>query len=161
MSSWQQIVLGELLMQIWHSVSISLMSAVAVAVVALFIAIASGLDKSRYALIVTKISTLGYAIPGTVLAVGVFVPVAWLDNWLITNMAVFSGSDAIFKGTIFAMLIALLIRFLALGVQSVDAGMKRIRNTHIEAAASLGATPLVRCIVSICHSSKAPLASAC
>ena len=97
MSSWQQIVLGELLMQIWHSVSISLMSAVAVAVVALFIAIASGLDKSRYALIATKISTLGYAIPGTVLAVGVFVPVAWLDNWLNTNMAVFSGSDAIFK----------------------------------------------------------------
>ncbi|OBX49993.1 ABC transporter permease [Moraxella nonliquefaciens] len=141
MSSWQQIVLGELLMQIWHSVSISLMSAVAVAVVALFIAIAARLDKSRYALISTKISTLGYAIPGTVLAVGVFVPVAWLDNWLITNISAFSDSDAIFKGTIFAMLIALLIRFLALGVQSVDAGMKRIRNTHIEAAASLGATP--------------------
>ena len=56
-------------------------------------------------------------------------------------MAVFQAAMTIFKGTIFAMLIALLIRFWLWGVQSVDAGMKRIRNTHIEAAASLGATP--------------------
>lgn len=140
-TSWQEVVLTELMIQIWHSVSISLMTALVVAATALFIVIAARSDKSRYALAATKISTLGYAIPGTVLAVGVFVPVAWLDNWLIANIAAFSDTDAIFKGTIFAMLIALLIRFLALGVQSVDAGMKRIRTTHIEAAASLGSTP--------------------
>ncbi|WP_294035697.1 iron ABC transporter permease [uncultured Moraxella sp.] len=142
MDTWQDTIASELITQIWHSVSVSLMASVLVAVVALFIAISTRTDHSKFATAAAKISTLGYAIPGSVLAVGVFVPVAWLDNWLIATVDGLGDTDAIFKGTLGVMLIALLIRFLALGVQSVDAGMKRIKSAHIEAAASLGATPL-------------------
>lgn len=141
MDIWATTNVSELITQIWHSVSISLMASVLVAVVALFIAISIRNDHSKFALASAKISTLGYAIPGSVLAVGVFVPVAWLDNWLIATFDGFADTDAIFKGTIGVMLVAYLIRFLALGVQSVDAGMKRVKSAHIEAAASLGVTP--------------------
>ncbi|UTO04884.1 iron ABC transporter permease [Moraxella sp. FZLJ2107] len=140
-ASLPEVAIDELAIQIWHSVSVSLMASVLVAVVALFLAISTRQDHSKFALASAKISTLGYAIPGSVLAVGVFVPVAWLDNWLIASLPSLSDADAIFKGTLGVMLIALLIRFLALGVQSVDAGMKRIKSTHIEAAASLGVAP--------------------
>ncbi|WP_259772340.1 ABC transporter permease [Moraxella cuniculi] len=140
--SWQEVVAAEIVAQIWHSVSISLLTAIAVAIMALLLSIAGRSDGSRFGVITTKISTLGYTIPGAVLAVGVFLPVAWLDNWLIDTVPAFAESNAIFKGTIAVMVVALLIRFLALGVQSIDAGMKRIKHSHIEAAASLGAKPI-------------------
>lgn len=138
--SWQEINLHEIATQARNSVTAGLLSASLVAVVALLVALSTRNKTNKFDLSAAKISTLGYAIPGSVLAVGVFVPVAWFDNWLIDQFSL--DTDAIFKGTLLAMLIAYLIRFLALGVQSVDSGMKRIKSTHIEAAASLGATPI-------------------
>lgn len=138
---WQDIIFSELIIQIWHSFSVSLLAALLVALFALFISISMRNNRNRFALMNAKISTLGYAIPGSVLAVGVFVPIAWIDNQLIEHVAIFANTDAILKGTLTVLLIAYLIRFLALGVQSLDAGIKRIKSAHIEAATSLGASP--------------------
>lgn len=138
---WQGIDLTQTLLQVRHSISAGLLAAILVAIFALFISLSVRHYPNKSNLIASKISTLGYAIPGSVLAVGVFVPVAWLDNWLIEHIGIFAQYDAIFKGTLVILLIAYLIRFLALGVQSIDSGMKRIKHTHIEAAYALGATP--------------------
>lgn len=140
LESWSETNGGELVMQMAHSVSASLLAALITAAVALLICIAARADRSLFAKFSSKIATLGYAIPGAVLAVGVFVPVAWLDNWLIELFQLGEETDALIKGTLIVMLIAYLIRFLALGVQTLDSGMKRIKNAHLEAAASLGVT---------------------
>lgn len=54
-----------------------------------------------------RLATLGYAVPGTVLAVGVFVPVAWLDNQFAQPPALARRADGHFKGTAAVMLLAL------------------------------------------------------
>ncbi len=126
--------------QAWHSFSGSLLAALLVAAVALLLALAKRADKSRLAPVAARIATLGYAIPGTVLAVGVFVPVAWLDNRLIGWLDLPADTTAIIKGTLAVMLAAYLIRFLAVGYTAVEAGLERISPSQAEAARSLGCT---------------------
>lgn len=74
------------------------------------------------------------------LAVGVFVPVAWFDNILIAWLHLPEGTTGVLKGTLWVMLAAYLIRFLAVGYASVEAGLERISPSQAEAARSLGCT---------------------
>lgn len=138
--TWSPEALSNLSMQSFHSFLVALLSALLVAVVAFGIALASYHDKSKFALVSSRLATLGYAVPGTVLAVGVFVPVAWLDNLLIAYLPLSEGTTEIFKGTLAVMLIAYLIRFLALGVSSLNSGIERIKPNYIEAAHTFGLT---------------------
>ena len=140
--TWQDGFNTTLWLHAWHSFIASLLAAVLVATVALLLALAKRADKSRFAAISARIATLGYAIPGTVLAVGVFVPVAWLDNILIDYLRLPEGTTGVFKGTLGVMLVAYLIRFLAVGYAAVEAGLERISPSQAEAARSLGCTGL-------------------
>ncbi|OSI09107.1 ABC transporter permease [Neisseria zoodegmatis] len=124
----------------WHSFAASFAAAVLVAAVALLLALSKRVDKSRFAAVAARIATLGYGIPGTVLAVGVFVPVAWFDNILIEHLNLPEGTTGILKGTLAVMLAAYLIRFLAVGYAAVEAGLERISPSQAEAARSLGCT---------------------
>lgn len=86
-----------------------------------------------------RIATLGYAVPGTVLAVGVFIPVAWLDNLLIPVLAYFGVvTTQVLKGTLVVMLLALAARFMAVAFQPAEAAMQRITRNQEDAARSLG-----------------------
>ncbi|WP_274571056.1 iron ABC transporter permease [Neisseria leonii] len=124
--------------QAWHSFSASLAGALAVAAAALLLALAKRADRSRAAAVAARIATLGYAVPGTVLAVGIFVPVAALDNVLIETFQWQDTRDAVFKGTLAVLLLAYLIRFLAVGYSAVEAGLERISPSQAEAARTLG-----------------------
>jgi len=86
---------------------------------------------------------LGYAIPGAVIAVGVLVPLGRLDNWIAgaleSAFAVKPG--LLFTGTIVALVYAYLVRFLAVALQTVEAGLAKVTPRMDDAARSLGATP--------------------
>ncbi len=122
----------------WHSLAAALLAALLVAAVALLLALAKRADPSRLSSLAARIATLGYAVPGTVLAVGVFVPIAWLDNRLISLLGLPEDGSAILKGTLAVMLLAYLVRFLAVGYAAVEAGLERISPAQAEAARSLG-----------------------
>jgi iron(III) transport system permease protein len=77
-------------------------------------------------------------VPGTVLAVGVFVPVAWLDNVLLEYVWPNAANGAILKGSLWVMMWAYVVRFLAVGYSSVDAAMQRVTVNQERAARSLG-----------------------
>lgn len=86
-----------------------------------------------------RLSTLGYAVPGTVLAVGIFIPVAWIDQYLVALWQRFGGAAGqILSGSLLVILLALCTRFLAVGHQPVDAAMQRITRNQEDAARSLG-----------------------
>lgn len=90
----------------------------------------------------TRLAVLGYAIPGTVLAVGVFIPVAWLDDLLLPwAQALGLETHQLLKGSLAVMLLALAARFLAVSFQPIDAAMQRITRNQEDAARSLGLTP--------------------
>ena len=86
---------------------------------------------------------MGYAVPGTVIAVGVMLPFAWTDNaidaWMRETFGISTG--LILSGTLVALLFAYTVRFLAVSVQTVEAGLGKIRPTMDDAARSLGLAP--------------------
>ncbi|MEK7779732.1 MAG: iron ABC transporter permease [Pseudomonadota bacterium] len=87
-----------------------------------------------------RIATIGYALPGTVLAIGVYVPLTWLDGQLSAGLAQWFQIEIgpIIQGTIILMLIAYLIRFMAVSHYAIDSAMHRITTSIDEAAMSLG-----------------------
>jgi iron(III) transport system permease protein len=79
-------------------------------------------------------------LPGAVLAVGIFIPLAWLDNWL-GEMAMewfHMETGLLIQGTLAAMLIAYMTRFLAVSHSPIDSAMQRITKSIDEAAMGLG-----------------------
>ncbi len=124
----------------WHSLLLAGMGALLVVTAALLLAYAGRQRPGPAMMWTQRLATIGYAFPGAVLAVGLFIPVAWLDNWLIVAGRAgfgFSGTE-ILKGTLLVMLLAYLVRFLAVGFGPIDSGLHRITRNIDEAARSLG-----------------------
>ncbi len=91
-----------------------------------------------------NIASLGYAVPGTVIAVGVMTPFAFIDNavdsWMRETFDVSTG--LILSGTVFALLFAYTVRFLAVSVNAIDSGLGKIKPTMDDAGRSMGLSPL-------------------
>lgn len=125
-------------MFVLHSVLLSAMAACLVVIAALILAYSLRLYRDWPTRFFGRLSTLGYAIPGTVLAVGVFIPIAWLDNQLILWFGAWIGNGAILRGTLTVMLLAYVARFLAPGFSAIDSAMQRITRSQEEAAKGMG-----------------------
>jgi iron(III) transport system permease protein len=98
-------------------------------------------ERRAWAAGLGRIATAGYAIPGTVLAVGLFAPLATLNGWLQERLDGMLGAQApqlFLQGTLLAMFVAYLARFLAVGAGPVESGLLRIHRHLDEAAALLG-----------------------
>lgn len=126
----------------------SLGLAIAAAVFALFLALIMGygqrLQKTPLIQFAVRLASLGYAIPATVIAVGVMLPLAWFDNALDSWMrAQFNYSTGLlFSGTLFALMFAYMVRFLAVSVGTVEAALGKIKLSMDDTARSLGLKPL-------------------
>jgi iron(III) transport system permease protein len=86
---------------------------------------------------------LGYAIPGAVVAVGTLLPLAFFDNAIDGFMRETFGlsTGLLFTGTIFALVYAYLVRFLAVSLNTVEASLTKVRPSMDDAARSLGHGP--------------------
>lgn len=84
-----------------------------------------------------RIASLGYAVPGTVLAIGLLIPLTAADRLL---GAVFGHDGLILMGSASALVIAYTVRFLAISAGSLEAGLARIPPSLEHAARSLGET---------------------
>lgn len=85
-----------------------------------------------------SLSSLGYAIPGTVLAIGILIPLGQLDTWI--NQAIqwlgFEKLGLIFSGTSFALVLAFVIRFSAISNGSIQAAYKQMP-LNLDAASTM------------------------
>ncbi len=126
-----------------NSLLLATLAALAVIAVAVFLAYGQRLSPSRGFAVLARISLLGYAVPGAVLAVGVLVPFARFDNAVDGLMREWFGlsTGLLLSGTIFALVFAYLVRFLAVGFGAVEASLGQVRPTMDMAARSLGAGP--------------------
>lgn len=92
----------------------------------------------------TRLASFGYAVPGTVLAVGVVLALGSTDQ-VINDVAQRLGLPApglVFSGTLFAVVFACTVRFLTIPVQGLEAGMARLSINLDHAGRSLGHPPL-------------------
>jgi len=90
----------------------------------------------------SRIATLGYAIPGTVLAVGFFVPVAWLSRVLNQYLGSETGHVVALQSGLAVIFLAYLARYLAVAHGPVESALQRIRPDVEEAARGMGVSGL-------------------
>ncbi len=140
LSTWRDMVDDSFLRLTLHTVLLGLATAVISLILALFLAYGRRVLKSRQVLVAIRVAAIGYAIPGTVIAVGVIIPFAWLDNGLDDFMRSHFdiSTGLILSGTLFALIFAYLVRFLAVSLQTVESGLDKIKPSMDDAARSLG-----------------------
>ena len=110
---------------------------------ALLVAYARRLHPSRTMAAAGRIAGLGYAVPGTVIAVGVLITTGWLDHALDRALKASAGISIglVFSGTMIAVAYGLAVRFLALGLNTVEASLAKIKPSMDQAARNLGLGP--------------------
>lgn len=126
-----------------NSLTLAAITAALAVLVALTLAYGARLSRSRFAAGVNRLAMLGYAVPGAVIAVGVLIPAARVDHAIASLVQRLTGEDPglLLTGSIVALVYAYLIRFLAVALQSVDAGLAKITPAMEEASRSLGQGP--------------------
>ena len=124
-----------------NSLLIASMTTLLIAVLAVVIAWVKRQYPDKSTKLMTTFATLGYVVPGTVLAVGVFIPIAWLDNQLI---AFGITSQQVLSGSVVVMLLALSTRFMTVSFQPVDRQLQRLTINQEAAAKLLSASPVQR-----------------
>ncbi|MCC6306775.1 MAG: iron ABC transporter permease [Rhodobacteraceae bacterium] len=126
-----------------NSLVLAATAAALILALGLFLAYARRLDGGRAVQAAIQAAGFGYAIPGAVIAVGVLAPLAWADRTLNALLAATVGvaPGLILTGTIAALLFAYTVRFLAIALSSLEAGLARIPPSFDEAARSLGSGP--------------------
>ncbi len=92
-------------------------------------------QPSRIGSATARLQTLGYAVPGTVVAVAVYIPLAWLDRRIDGLL----GTGLLLTGTVAGLVLAYVVRFQALAFFAVESRMARLDPALDDAAQSLGA----------------------
>lgn len=121
-----------------------LTAAIAVAL-ALAMAYAARRGRSPLARVGVRAASLGYAVPGPVIAIGVLGPMAALDAFLIDAVALVGiETGLLLTGTLVALVYAYLVRFMTVSLGAVEAGLAGIGPALDDAAATLGLGSLKR-----------------
>jgi len=135
---------GRFLQTAANSVLLAAIAALVTIVLALVLAYARRVAANGLTRPAVALAGLGYALPGTVLALGLLIPLAALDNQV--DAAVRSlfgfGTGLLLSGSLAALVIAYSIRFAAVALGSVEAGLNRISPNLDAAARTLGTTAL-------------------
>lgn len=143
LGAWQDNVTVEFLMLIKNSVMVAVLAAFCCVALSFLATYAVRLQPQLWERLALRASTLGYAVPGTVIAVGVLVPLSVfdhaLDTWLTENWNISSG--LLLTGSLAGLILGYCVRFMAVSVQTLESGYAKIRQHLDESAILLGSKP--------------------
>jgi iron(III) transport system permease protein len=121
---------------ITSSTSIAFISGIVIILFTLNISFISRITKNIFTRISIKIFSLGYAIPGVVLAVGVITPISYMEK---SFSILFSyPPETILTGTFILLIIAYLVRFSTISIKTIDSGFNKISRNYDLVSASFG-----------------------
>lgn len=124
-----------------HSIVLAASASLVIVAASLTLAYLLRRPHTRFVKAAVRTATLGYAVPGTVLAVGILFPLVIVNNTLQDAMREVWGSSApviLLQSTLLAVLLAYMARFLAVGFNPVESGLERVTHSIDEAAVGLG-----------------------
>ena len=126
-----------------NSVVLAGLTAALLVLLGLVLGYARRLDGRPFIRAALQAASLGYAIPGAVIAIGVLMPLAAIDAALDGFMRARFGvsTGLLLTGTIVALLFAYAVRFLAVALTTIEAGLARLPPSLDDAARSLGTGP--------------------
>ena len=123
-----------------HSLYLGAMAALITVSVALLLVFARRLEPTRPIRAAVGLANLGYALPGSVLAVAIMLAFSWLDRELVVPLSGWLGGAGkpLLLGSLTALLLAYLVRFMAVAHGPLEGALARIRPSLPEASRSLG-----------------------
>ncbi|CUS48474.1 MAG: ABC-type iron(III) uptake system permease component FbpB [Idiomarinaceae bacterium HL-53] len=123
-----------------NSIFLALLASLLTVLIALWFCYGKRRQPTAWTRLSVNFASVGYAIPGVVVAVGVIVPFAWFDQQLIALSKSLFGINPglVLSGTILALLFAYLVRFLSVSIQTVDSGLAQISPAMDESGRILG-----------------------
>ncbi len=126
-----------------NSFTLAAGTAVLAVILATIMAYGARLRPTRTAFAANRFASMGYAVPGTVIAIGVLIPFAAMDNavdgWMRASFGVSTG--LLLTGSIAALVFAYLVRFLAVSLHTMESSLSRVRPAMDDAARALGHGP--------------------
>lgn len=143
LANWQRTLNATFWQLVWNSFSLAAIAALLSVILALIFAYARRLKQDPVVQLPVQLAALGYAVPGTVIAIGVMLPLAWFDQRIDLLAEQWFGirTGLLLSGTIVALLLAYSVRFLAVSLHGIEAGLERIKPNMDNAARSLGYRP--------------------
>ena len=128
----------------WNSFSLAFLAAIIVVTLAIILSYAKRTKPIKPVRTVIAMAGFGYALPGTIIAIGVLIPLAWADHSLIALFENFGWDNPglILSGSLVALLFAYTVRFLAVALGSVQSGLEKIKPSLDHAGRSMGHSPL-------------------
>jgi len=139
-STAARMVDGAFFMHALNSVLLAGSAALLCAALALVLAYGLRLSPTRTMRLGARLASSGYALPGAVIAVGVLIPFAWIDNtvdaWMRARFGISTG--LFLSGTIAAVTFAYVVRFMAVAFGTVEASLAKVTPNMDAAARTLG-----------------------
>lgn len=126
-----------------NSVLLGTISAFVLLFFSLILAFSARLYSQPWLQHMVRIGNLGYAIPGSVLAVGIMLTFNYLDSWLVSLLEPMGlQSKQLLVGGVITLILAYSVRFMAVAFGPVESSLARIRPSISEAARTLGANQI-------------------
>lgn len=118
-------------------------AAVVTVLVGLFLAYAKRMSRGFLVSFAVRLASVGYAVPGTVLGLGILVPLSAFDNGLDAFLRAQLGisTGLLLSGTVFSIMLGYAIRFLAISFGNLETGLERVTPSLSAAARTLGRGP--------------------
>lgn len=141
--SHQELLTKEFWNLVINTVSLAVLTAFVALALALLISYSNRIRNTSLTRLSKNTVSLGYAVPGTVIAVGTLIPLAALDNTIDSFTREYLGvsTGLIFSGTLVALVIAYLVRFLAVALGPIDTGLLSINKNLDQSALLMGHKP--------------------
>ncbi len=123
-----------------NSLQVSIIAALIAILVALVVNFSHRLNGNRLSVAFMRLASLGYAVPGTVLAIGVMAPVLTMDHWIndIAKQMEWGRPGLVLSGSMFAMIFAMVVRFSAVAIGSVESSLNKISPSMDMASRTMG-----------------------
>ncbi|MCA1897520.1 ABC transporter permease [Shewanella putrefaciens] len=127
-----------------NSLSLALVTSILCCLIALFLMFVRRISPRRSDTLPSRLASTGYALPGTVLAIGVLVPLTLLDfgiNDLADYIGV-KGPGLLLTGSVVALVFAFCVRFIAIAIGSIESSYKRISPSLDMVSLTMGQSPI-------------------
>lgn len=124
----------------WNSIQLALLATLLLLFVAMIIAYTRHLHKNRLGSSISGFISVGYAIPGAIIAVGVMLPAGYIDAFVAEK--IWGSKGLLLSGSIGLLLFAYLVRFLAVAYQPLEAALEKNNRLFTESSRSLGKNAL-------------------
>jgi len=139
------LLLKETIINTFNTVFLALSVSFIIIFLSLLINYSARIKETRINLFFNKISSLGYAIPGSIIAIGILIPFTYFDNFFVNFFKInFNlNINAFFTGSIFILCFAYVVRFFTISQTNIESSFYRISKNIDDTARVLGKKPIL------------------